>query len=447
VSHATARAATPDPDDDALRRDLARRLAAARASTDALFALLTPEGLLERPIAERHRLVFYLGHLEAFDWNLLCRDALGQPSLDPSLERLFAFGIDPLDGQVPRDGPAEWPARRTIEAFNRRARQAVDAALARAPLQGWLEGGWAAHLAIEHRLMHAETLCYLLQRLDFRFKRPGPLPEVSASPAVQAWRPVPPGPARLGLERAQAPHLGWDNEYQASAVAVPGFHIARLPVSNQDWLGFLQAGGYRERSLWGAEDWTWLQREQVSHPAFWRQARDGAWRWVAMFGEVPLPAAWPVYVSHAEASAYARWKGARLPTEAQWHRAAYGDQPGRAFPWAGAEAVPGLHGHLGGLAFDPRASGTHPAGDSPLGVADLMGNGWEWTSTVFAPFEGFEALPFYRGYSANFFDGRHFVLKGASASTDLTFLRPSFRNWFQPRIRHLFAKFRLVREA
>lgn len=444
MPHATATAGLLAPD-EGLRRELAERLAAARALTDGLFELLTPEGLLERPIAERHRLVFYLGHLEAFDWNLLCRDALGQPSLDAPLERLFAFGIDPVDGQLPTDGPADWPSRQAVEAFNRRARQAVDEALATAPLQGWLQGGWAPHLAIEHRLMHAETLCYLLRRLALRFKRPGALPDLTPAPASPGWCEVPAGQAQLGLDRARAPRLGWDNEYQATPVAVPAFSVARLPVSNGEWLQFLEAGGYTERALWDDAGWAWLAREQVRHPAFWRQA-DGGWRWVAMFGEVPLPLDWPVYVSHAEAAAYARWQGARLPTEAEWHRAAYGEGgPERPFPWQGGAAVPGYHGNFGAWRHDPVASGRFPAGDSVHGVADLVGNGWEWTSTVFAPFAGFEPLPFYRGYSANFFDGQHLVLKGASPRTDVAFLRPSFRNWFQPRYPSLFAKFRLVR--
>jgi ergothioneine biosynthesis protein EgtB len=393
-------------------------------------------------VAERHRLVFYLGHLEAFDWNLVCRDALGQPSLDASLERLFAFGIDPLDGQGPVDGPADWPGVEPLLAWGRRARAAVDAALARAPLEGWLAGGWAPGLAIEHRLLHAETLCYLLRRLDLRFKRPGPLPEQSARPVKPAPRRVPAGPATLGLDRAAVPHLGWDNEYPEHTLQVPAFTIASLPVSNGAWLDFVEAGGYRERALWDAEAWAWVTRAGVTHPAFWRPA-GGGWNWAAMFGEVPLPLDWPVYVSHAEASAYARWKRARLPTEAEWHRAAYGGGSG-PFPWAGAFATPGVHGNFGFAHFDPVASGSHPAGDSPLGVQDLVGNGWEWTSTVFAPFDGFEVLPFYPGYSASFFDGRHHVLKGASARTDAAFLRPSFRNWFQPHYQHAFAKFRLV---
>lgn len=425
-----------------LRQQLAAQLVAARARTDALFKLVTEAALFERPIAERHRLIFYLGHLEAFDWNLVCRDALGQAPLNASFEKLFAFGIDPLDGQSPGDAPSDWPSAAQIRAWGAAARGAVDEAIARAPLAGWLEGGWAARIAIEHRLMHEETLCYLLQRTPLRLKRPGLLPTLSTQSAVDAPIHIPAGLVALGLSRATAPHLGWDNEYEQHAVQVPAFTVSRLPVSNAQWLEFLEAGGYQERAWWSDAAWAWRAREGISHPAFWR-LRDGQWWWVAMFGEVPLPGNWPVYVSHAEASAYARWKGARLPTEAQWQRAAFGSDA-QPYPWAGATASPSLHGNFGGVRFDPVANGSSPGGDSPFGVADLMGNGWEWTSSVFAPFAGFEPLPFYPGYSANFFDGQHFVMKGASAPTDAAFLRPSFRNWFQPHYQHVFAKFRLV---
>lgn len=425
-----------------LREAFAQQLTAARSRTDALFDLLTADGLFERPIAERHRLIFYLGHLEAFDWNLVCRDSLGQASLNATFEQLFAFGIDPLEGHNPNDQPSDWPSAEQIRAWGAQARAAVDETIAQRPYEGWLEQGWAARLAIEHRLMHAETLCYLLQRIAPRFKRPGLLPTVSTTRTADAAIHIPAGTTALGLSRAANAYLGWDNEYERHTVEVPAFTVSKLPVSNAQWLQFEQAGGYRERSLWTDDAWSWREREGLSHPSCWR-FRDGQWWWVAMFGELPLPEHWPVYVSHAEASAYARWKGGRLPTEAEWQRAAFGssDQP---YPWAGATASPSLHGNFGALRFDPVGNGSHPGGDSPFAVADLMGNGWEWTSTVFAPFAGFEPLPFYRGYSANFFDGRHFVMKGASAVTDVAFLRPSFRNWFQPHYQHVFAKFRLV---
>ncbi len=421
-----------------LRQSIARRLGQARAWTDSLFALLTPAGLFERPIAERHRLVFYLGHLEAFDWNLVCRDGLGLRSSNVFFERLFALGIDPVEGDLPRDSIGDWPQPAEIARWNQDARAAVNDAVARAPLTGWLEDGWALRILLEHRLMHGETLCYLLQRLEPHFKARGPLPAAVPRPRDASVVCVEPRRTTLGLSRRATPRLGWDNEYEQHAVDVAGFELARLPVSNADWLEFVEAGGYRDRALWTNEAWAWREGEGITHPAFWR-LREGRWWWRAMFGDVPLPESWPVYVSHAEAAAYARWKSARLPTEAEWHRASDGLHPEM---WR-----PGEQAHFGGGRFDPVASASHVGGETQLGIADLIGNGWEWTSTVFAPFDGFEPLPFYPGYSARFFDGKHFVLKGASAATDAAFLRPSFRNWFQPHYQHVFAKFRLVKGA
>jgi iron(II)-dependent oxidoreductase len=158
-----------------------------------------------------------------------------------------------------------------------------------------------------------------------------------------------------------------------------------------------------------------------------------------------LPLDWPVYVSHAEANAYARWAGKSLPTEAQWHRAAYGTADGgeRAYPWG--EVEPGSHkGNFDFNTWDPTSVGAFPQGRSAFGVFDMLGNGWEWTSTLFAPFPGFEAFPFYRGYSADFFDGKHYVIKGGSARTAASMLRRSFRNWFQPHYQYVYAGFRCV---
>ena len=164
-----------------------------------------------------------------------------------------------------------------------------------------------------------------------------------------------------------------------------------------------------------------------------------------MFDEVPLPWDWPVYVSHAEANAYARAAGKELPSEAEWHRAAYGAPGGaeRAYPW-GEQAPDATRGNFDFTRWDPTPVGAFPAGASAFGVADLLGNGWEWTRTSFAPFPGFVPFSFYPGYSANFFDGQHYVMKGGSARTDACMLRRSFRNWFQPHYPFVYASFRCV---
>jgi gamma-glutamyl hercynylcysteine S-oxide synthase len=433
--------------------NLLSRIEEARARTDALFARLPLNSFYDRPIPERHRLIFYLGHLEAFDGNLL-RPALGLESRDPALDRLFAFGIDPVDGGLPTDTPADWPRIEQVEEYNRGMRDALDRALSGSralhSLSSELVDGTLLHVAIEHRLMHAETLAYLLHNLPVDRKRPHTPPEPDPRPAPKPREvTIPAGIATLGESRGSA--FGWDNEFESHQVEVPAFSIDAFPVTNGEYLKFVQAGGYSDPRYWSRESWEWKSSARLEHPHFWRPASsDGApgeWDYRCMFGSIPLPLAWPVYVSHAEASAYARWGGKQLPTEAQWHRAGFGAPDGKesSYPWGDAPPV-GAHGNFHFQSWDAAPVNAHPAGASAFGVFDLLGNGWEWTSTPFAPFPGFRAFSFYPGYSANFFDGKHFVMKGGSQQTDRSMLRRSFRNWFQPHYTYVYATFRCVEE-
>jgi formylglycine-generating enzyme required for sulfatase activity len=215
-------------------------------------------------------------------------------------------------------------------------------------------------------------------------------------------------------------------------------------VTHGQFRDFLEDGGYERGELWGDADWEWKSAGDISSPVFWRKC-DGAWLYRTMFDEIPLPLDWAAYVSHAEASAYARWAGKTLPTEEQWHRAAYGSSEGgeRTYPW-GNDTPSQNRGNFDFESWDPVPVNAHPRGQSAFGVDGMLGNGWEWTSTVFGPFAGFEPFPFYRGYSADFFDGKHFVMKGGSARTAACMLRPSFRNWFQRHYQYVYAGFRCV---
>jgi iron(II)-dependent oxidoreductase len=252
---------------------------------------------------------------------------------------------------------------------------------------------------------------------------------------------IPAGRTTLGLSRTSA-EFGWDNEYDAHAVSVPAFSIDRYKVTNGQFLDFLNSGGYRDRALWTPADWEWKSSSEVSHPAFWKRVGD-SWHLRTMFDEIPLPLSWPVYVSHAEAAAYARWTGKRLPTEAEWQRASHGSNSGveRRFPW-GEDAPGPEHGYFDFDRWDPAPVDAFPRAGSAFGLDGLIANGREWTATPFGPFEGFKPYPFYEGYSANFFDGKHFVMKGGSPRTDQSILRRSFRNWFQPHYPYVYAGFR-----
>jgi formylglycine-generating enzyme required for sulfatase activity len=257
---------------------------------------------------------------------------------------------------------------------------------------------------------------------------------------------IPEGPATLGLPADDA-RFGWDNERSELTVRVPTFSIENHNVSNRQFLHFVQHGGYHERSLWTKEDWEWREKNAVEHPAFWNR-RGNIWTYRGMFTEQPLPMELPVYVSHAEATAYATWLGRKLPTEEQFHRAAYGvpnSDEQRNYPW-GNEAPAAEFGNFDSVFFEPAPCGAHPAGASAFEIHDLVGNGWEWTRTVFAPLPRFSPMAFYPGYSANFFDGKHYVMKGGSPRTAACMLRRSFRNWFQPHYPYVYATFRCVDE-
>jgi ergothioneine biosynthesis protein EgtB len=406
-------------------------LAGARKQTDRLFDLVHPDALYDRPIPERHRIIFYVGHLEAFDWNLL-RPGMGKEPFDPKLDRLFAFGIDPVDGGLPSDVPSDWPAVEEIHAYRKRVREAVDAAEHDPVL---------LHMVREHRLMHAETLAYMLHQLPLERKRSEAQIEVEArEPAAAEWIQIPSGCATLGAPRNG--HFAWDNERDAHQAFVQSFEMGRYKVTNREYLRFVEDGGYRDRSLWTGAAWEWKEDARIVHPVFWKP-EGSSWLYRGMFEEIPLPADWPVYVSHAEANAYAHWVGARLPSEAEWHRAAYREPDGgeRPFPW-GADPPDAQRGYFDFARWDPSPVNAFPHARSAFGVEGLLANGWEWTATQFAPFAGFEIHPGYPGYSADFFDGKHYVLKGGSARTDASMLRRSFRNWFQPHYQYVYAGFR-----
>jgi iron(II)-dependent oxidoreductase len=432
-----------------VRPELLDRLADARTNTDELFALVKPEGLYDRPIPERHRIVFYIGHLEAFDWNLLSERILGLRAFQPDLDRLFAFGVDPVGGGLPTDRAEDWPNITAVRDYVARTRQALDEALeSRFSTGQWGQTDFSPNLllevTLEHRLMHAETLAYMLHQLPFDSKV---LPGMKPEPVIAAVTPemvrVPEGFATLGLQR-DGGTFGWDNEFEEHRVHEPAFWVDRYKVTNGQFLEFLAAGGYEKQELWSERDWNWRSARNVEHPGFWVR-RGGDWYLRGMFHEAPLPLDWPVYVSHAEASAYARWAGKSLPTESQWHRAAFGT-PGREeqmLPW-GIKSPDSHHGNFNFQRWDPTPVGAFPEGESAFGAIDLFGNGWEWTSTLFSPFPGFKPFPFYLGYSADFFDQKHFVMKGGSARTAACMMRRSFRNWFQPHYPYIYAGFRCV---
>jgi formylglycine-generating enzyme required for sulfatase activity len=394
---------------------LLAELRSVRAESDRLFRVLKPEALYQRPIAERHRAIFYLGHLDGFDSIQICREGLGLRPFDADLDKLFQAGIDPDSSHLPTDVADDWPLREQVQAYVRHCREWVDGHLNHAPEE-------VIHMAIEHREMHLETLAYMFHNYahELKLAPPAHLPEgeLHSLPRTNEWRDIPAGETVLGKPRDDS--FGWDNEYDEVHRNVPAFGMQRLPVTNGEYLQFVNQGA--------AMPHFWIK---IGQQLFYR----------GMFENMPLPLDWPVYVTQVEAEAYAKWLGKSLPTEEEFHRAAYGEN--RPYPWGNAEPSPN-RGNFDLKRWDPESVHATPAGDSAFGVSQLAGNGWEWTSTPFGPFPGFQARPSYPGYSANFFDGEHYVLKGGSPRTSARLLRRSFRNWFRRDYPYMYAKFRCV---
>ena len=447
------------------RERLLERFTRIRARTRAMFDLLDDGAYVARPIPLRNPIVFYEGHLPAFAVNTLIRRGLGRPGVDAHLERIFERGIDPESEAtaIARGDPA-WPSREVVRAYAVEADRLIADALASADLdrddRPLLRRAQAVWTILEHEEMHQETLAYIWHELPVSSKRKPALYTTLPPRAVPsradgtidagAQVRIPAGVATLGTDEGVEP-FAWDNELPMHRVEVDAFAIDVHNVTNGDYLAFMDDAGYDDPRWWRDEDWAWVRTEGITHPHFWRKgpaglprhsreaAKAGQWQWRAMFEHVPLPLDWPVYVTWAEANAYARWRGGRLMTEPEFHRAS-GD---RRYPWG--DDMPGrAPSNFDFRRWDPEPVGVSPAAASAFGVHDLTGNGWEWTSTPFGPFDGFSPLASYPEYSADFFDGQHVVLKGASPFTARSLVRRGFRNWFRPRYPYVYASFRCV---
>lgn len=409
------------------RASLAAWYRANRKRSADLFALIDPAVYYDAPIPLRHPFVFYEGHLPAFSFITLVRNALGEPSVDRRLEDLFNRGIDPDSIDEARAHKrTDWPSRRDVERFVAACDERVLAAYADArlddPANPQLERAQAAYTILEHEEMHHETLLYIVHRLPDERKRATAGDHRDNPVAKRDPIAIRAGRATLGVNRGALP-FAWDNESAEHVVDVGAFGCDVFDVTNGEYAEFVRDGGPK--------------------PPFWVAADNGEWALRTLGATIPLPLSWPVYCSNAQAAAFARWSGARLLTEAEYHRAAYGTPGGdeRRQPWGDGEADP-ARGNFNLRRFDPEPVGSSPQGASAWGIHDLVGNGWEWTSTPFAPFAGFAPMASYLPYSADFFDGDHFVIKGASPVTSRNLVRRSFRNWYRRDYPYMYATFR-----
>jgi gamma-glutamyl hercynylcysteine S-oxide synthase len=439
---------------DHIPASLEERFLSAWSRSDELFRLIKGDDLLQQPIFWRHPFIFYVGHLPAFSWIQVSGAIATSKSFNAYFDDLFCRGIDPdVDtGECHwhPDVPDKWPERREVEEYRDSVRAAILQSIDIIPQLSsddlMAQNGRVFELVLEHEYMHQETLLYMMQELPFHKKnRPAKTVRYSFQPAPASMaRRIASGKARLGAKFSEL-DFGWDNEFSETVIEVPAFTIDSLPVTNGEFLEFVQSGAYQDEHYWRGGDWHWKTLTNREHPNFWFKRGD-AWFFKSMFDVFSLAqvSSWPVYVTVAEARAFAAWRGKRLPTEAEFHRASYSGPDGSEsrYPWGDA-APARRHGNFDFASWSPQPVGSHPAGASRWGVEELVGNGWEWTDTAFAPFPGFTPyMSRYPDYSKDFFDGKHFVVKGGSWATAAELLRSSFRNWYQGHYPYVFAKFR-----
>jgi iron(II)-dependent oxidoreductase len=422
------------------REALARDLTRARTRTLRLVDFDDAE-LYRQYDPLMSPLVWDLAHIGQQEELWLLRD--GDPArpgiLPPPVEGLYDAFVHSRARRV--ELPLLSPER--ARSYCRTVRSAALDALDALPQDA---GDFQFGLVISHENQHDETM---LQALNLRS---GP-PLLRDASAVPAGRPelagtsvlVPGGPFVLGVDAAGEPY-SLDNERPAHVVDVPAFRIGRVPVTNGEWRGFIDDGGYGDPRWWSVRGWQHRQGAGLTAPQFWNP--DGRTR--TRFGHVEdIPADEPVqHIAYFEAEAYAAWAGARLPTEVEWEKACAWDpatDSRRRYPW-GAEqpsAASKSLVNLGGTALRPAPVGAYPAGASAYGAEQMLGDVWEWTSSPLRPWPGFVPM-IYERYSQPFFDGDYRVLRGGSWAVESAILRPSFRNWDHPYRRQIFSGVRLA---
>ena len=429
---------------ESLRAELAAALIAARDRTVSLTDCVDEDDLIRQHSPLMSPLVWDLAHIANQEEMWLLRAVGGQDPIHPEIDPLYdAF-------EHPRSERPTLPLLPPQEArgYAATVRGRVLDLLERAPFNGrrLVTGGFAFGMIVQHEQQHDETMLITHQ--------------LRVGPPVRSAPPPPPAPADAAALPAEVQVAGgpftmgtssepWalDNERPAHEVDVAGFYLDTTPVTNAAYAEFIADGGYDDPRFWTAEGWAHRQRAGLTAPLFWRW--EGEWVRVAFGRAEPIGPSEPVmHVCWYEADAYARWAGRRLPTEAEWEKAARHDPAAgrsRRYPWGDAPWSPEL-ANLGQRHLRPAPAGSYPAGAAPSGARQLIGDVWEWTSSDFRPYPGFVAWP-YKEYSEVFFGPEYKVLRGGAFGVSAVACRGTFRNWDYPIRRQIFAGFRTARSA
>jgi gamma-glutamyl hercynylcysteine S-oxide synthase len=419
------------------RVEIRAALERARSDTEALLAPIPDARLVAAPSP----LVWELARVAHFEDVWLLRNLHGQAPIAEAHDDVYeAFRRERVAGSEPRPLSPD-----AVRAYAADVRERVLAELDHVDLDApnpLLRKAFVYGLVLQHELQRQETILQALQL------------EVAAAFPVRDTEPpdrAPSGPEEIQVDGgafilgATDEPWAYDNELVPHEVELRSFAIDRAPVTNADFAAFVDDGGYAKSKCWGAVGWEWRQAESAEAPLFWERA-NGGWERTRFGTREQVPPDEPVqHVSFFEAEAFARWAGKRLPTEAEWERAAtWHERRGKSrYPW-GREFV-GYEANLGRTRFSPAPAGSYAGGESPAGCVQLAGDVWEWTTSYFEPYPGFLSYP-YPEYSEIFFGEAYRVLRGGSWATDPLVARGSFRNWETPGSRQLFAGFRCARD-
>jgi iron(II)-dependent oxidoreductase len=420
-------------------------LTRARKRSAELTDAVDDDELVRQHSSLMSPLVWDLAHIGNQEELWLVRDVGGREPVRHDIDHLYDAFQHPRASRpsLPLLGPAE------ARAYVREVRDKVLDVLDGVPMSGQplLDHGFAFGMVAQHEQQHDETMLathQLRRGSPVLHDEPPPLPR-GGGPAAPAEVLVPGGGFTMGTSTEP---WALDNERPAHQVEVAPFVIDAAMVTCGAYLAFVEAGGYDDPRWWSPAGWAHIRESGIFAPAAWEQV-DGTW-WRTRFGRrEPVPIHEPVmHVCFHEAQAFATWAGKRLPTEAEWEKVARWDpvtHRSRRYPWGDEDPGP-EHANLGQRHLRPAVAGAYPAGQSPLGVQQLIGDVWEWTSSDFLPYPGFGVFP-YAEYSQVFFGSSYKVLRGGSFGTDPVACRGTFRNWDFPIRRQIFSGFRCARDA
>ena len=420
---------------------ICHRLAAIRERTRELISVLDWETLRRQHTPILSPIVWDVGHIGNFEEQWLNRRTGDHGPIDERFERMFDAVANPRPTREKL--PVPWGEE--LFAYLGAVRERTLGTLAEldrtaASADELLTDGFVYEMVAEHEEQHQETILQALQLLDgpaYSPPRRRPLPAGDGGGGMVT---IAGGRSTMGFRGAG---FVYDNEREVHEVELAGFAIDRFPVTNGDFEVFVEEGGYGRRELWSADGWAWKSAGGAEAPAHWSRGSNG---WQCRFMELTtelqrdLPV---VHVSWYEAEAYSRFAGKRLPTEAEWEKAALWNPvagAARYFPWGDEPPTP-ERANLDQRAFQPSPVGAYPAGVSAYGVEQMVGDVWEWTASEFRPYPGFRAFP-YPEYSEIFFGREYRVLRGGSWATRPALGRGTFRNWDYPIRRQIFAGFR-----